>query len=41
MKGINYVGRFVLNLEEIAVEESLVEIWSRQVQFLTIEGVKN
>jgi hypothetical protein len=37
MKGINYVGRIVVNLEEIAVEESLTEIWCRQVQFLAIE----
>ena len=38
MKGINYVGRFVVNLEEIAVENSLAEIWSRQMQSLAIEG---
>jgi hypothetical protein len=38
MKGTNYIGRFVLNLEEIAVEESLAEIWSEQVQFLAIEN---
>jgi hypothetical protein len=37
MEGINYAGRFVINLEEIAVEESLVEVWSKQVQFMTIE----
>ncbi len=38
MKGTNYIGRFVVNLEEIAVEESLAEIWSKQVQFLAIEN---
>jgi hypothetical protein len=37
MKGTNYVGRFVISVEEIAVEESLAEIWSKQVQFLEIE----
>jgi hypothetical protein len=35
--GANYLGRFVLNLEEIAVEDSLVETWSKQVRFLEIE----
>jgi len=37
MLGKNYIGRFVINLQEIAVEESLVEIWSKQVRFLEIE----
>jgi hypothetical protein len=37
MVGPNYVGRFVINVEEIAVEESLAEIWSKQVQFLEVE----
>jgi hypothetical protein len=37
LTGQNYIGRFVINLEEIAVEESLVEVWSKQVQFMTIE----
>lgn len=37
MDGKDYVGRFVINLDEIAVEESLTAIWSRQVQFLPIE----
>ncbi|HTV42388.1 MAG TPA: hypothetical protein VMF08_17605 [Candidatus Sulfotelmatobacter sp.] len=38
MKGTNYIGRFVINHEEIAVEDSLVEIWSKQVQFLAVEN---
>ena len=38
MKGSNYIGRFVINLKEIAVEESLVEVWSQQVQFMEIEN---
>jgi hypothetical protein len=38
MKGSNYRGRFVINREEIAVEESLVETWSKQVQFMEIEN---
>jgi hypothetical protein len=35
--GENWLGRFVINLEEIAVEESLAKTWSRKVQFLPIE----
>lgn len=38
IKGKNYVGKFVVNLEEIVVEESLAKIWSKQVQFLAIEN---
>lgn len=38
MKGTNYIGRFAINHEEIAVEESLAEIWSKQVQFLPTEN---
>jgi hypothetical protein len=37
MKGSNYLGRFVINLEEIAVEDSLVETWLKQVRFMEIE----
>lgn len=37
LKGNNYVGRFVLNRDEIAVEESLAELWSRQVKIMEIE----
>jgi hypothetical protein len=37
MTGKNYLGRFVVNLEEIAVEKSLVETWSKKVRFLEIE----
>jgi hypothetical protein len=36
-KGSEYLGRFVINLDEIAVEESLVETWSKQVNFMPIE----
>lgn len=36
-KGNNYIGRFVMNRDEIAVEESLVELWSRQIKFMEIE----
>jgi len=38
MEGSSYIGRLVVNLDEIAVEEPLVEIWSKQVQFLAIEN---
>jgi hypothetical protein len=37
MEGTNYIGRCVINVEEIAVEESLAELWSKQVQLLEIE----
>jgi hypothetical protein len=40
MEGKNYMGRFVVNRDEIAVEESLAELWSEQVQFMTIEERK-
>lgn len=36
-RGSEYLGRFVINLDEIAVEESLVGIWSKQVKFMPIE----
>ena len=39
-KGSEYLGRFVINLDEIAVEESLAEVWARQIQFLEIEERK-
>ncbi|HVM63177.1 MAG TPA: hypothetical protein VMV72_20120 [Verrucomicrobiae bacterium] len=35
--GRNYLGRFVLNLEEIAVEESLAPTWTKQVHLLPID----
>lgn len=35
--GSEYLGRFVINLDEIAVEESLAETWSIQVRFMEIE----
>jgi hypothetical protein len=37
LKGKNYLGRFVINGEEIAVEESLAELWAKQTQFMEIE----
>ena len=40
MKGNNYIGRFVINLDEIAVEESLADVWSKQIQFMEIEERK-
>jgi hypothetical protein len=36
-KGSDYFGRFVINLNEIAVEESLVDVWSKQMRFMEIE----
>jgi hypothetical protein len=36
MNGPNYIGRFVINVEEIAIEESLAETWSKQVQCFPI-----
>lgn len=38
IKGEKYIGRFVINLDEIAVEESLADIWARQVKFMEIEN---
>ncbi|HTV41863.1 MAG TPA: hypothetical protein VMF08_14875 [Candidatus Sulfotelmatobacter sp.] len=38
-KGSQYLGRFVINLNEIAVEESLAAIWSQQVKFMEIENL--
>lgn len=35
-RGSEYLGRFVMNLNEIAVEESLVDVWSKQIQFMEI-----
>ncbi|HSY43353.1 MAG TPA: hypothetical protein VK811_05540 [Candidatus Acidoferrum sp.] len=37
LTGKNYLGRFVVTCEEIAVEESLVELWTNQVQYMEIE----
>jgi hypothetical protein len=36
--GSNYLGRFVINLDEIVVEESLVKMWSEQVKLMEIEA---
>ncbi len=33
-----YLGRFVVNLEEIAVEETLAGTWSKQVKFMPVEN---
>lgn len=35
-KGSEYLGRFVINLEEVAVEESLADIWTKQVHTFEI-----
>jgi hypothetical protein len=32
-----YLGRFVMNQQEIVVEESLSDAWSRQIKFLEFE----
>jgi hypothetical protein len=37
IEGSGYIGRFVTNLDEIAVEESLAESWSKRVKFMPIE----
>jgi hypothetical protein len=37
MESDNYLGRFVVNLDEIAVEESLADTWSKQIKFMEIE----
>ena len=38
IEGDKYLGRFVINLDEIAVEESLADTWLRQVKFMEIEN---
>ena len=40
MEGEKYMGRLVINNNEIAVEESLVELWTNQVQYMEIEKRK-
>ncbi|MGH7954077.1 MAG: hypothetical protein ACREFE_19450 [Limisphaerales bacterium] len=37
MKGSQYLGSIVITLDEIAIEETLGEIWKEQIQFLKIE----
>jgi hypothetical protein len=37
LKGKNYMGRFVVTRDEIAIEESLMELWTNQVQYMEIE----
>jgi hypothetical protein len=37
--GAKYIGRFVINLDEIAIEESLADTWSKQVKFMEIENL--
>lgn len=39
-KGNNYIGRFVMTSGEIVVEESLAELWSKQVKIMEIEERK-
>lgn len=39
-RGTGYLGRFVINLDEIAVEEPLAGIWSKQVEFMEIENAQ-
>jgi hypothetical protein len=41
IEGDKYLGRFVINLDEIAVEESLADTWSQQVKFMEIENLQN
>jgi hypothetical protein len=38
IKGPNYLGRFVVNPEEIAVEDTLAGVWSKRIQLLEIEN---
>lgn len=38
--GSNYLGRFVINREEIAVETSLSDIWCQQIKFMELEDRK-
>jgi hypothetical protein len=38
IEGDKYLGRFVINLDEIAVEESLADSWSKQVKLLKLEN---
>lgn len=36
-KGSKYIGRFLINLDEIVVEESLAAVWSSQMKCMKIE----
>lgn len=38
INGKNYIGRVVINLNEIAVEESLFHVWSDQVRIMEVEN---
>jgi len=40
MKGSDYLGRFVINRDEIAVEASLSDIWRQQIKFMELEERK-
>ncbi len=40
-KGSEYLGRFVINLEEIAIEESLADTWLKQLKFMEIENLQS
>ena len=37
LTGSNYVGRFVINTDEIAVEESLVDIRTKQIRIMEVD----
>src|ERR1700744_3381814 len=36
----DYIGAFIINMDEIAIEESLADVWSKQIQFIEIEERK-
>jgi hypothetical protein len=38
MRGSNYLGFFVITIDEISIDESLAELWSKQVRFMEIEN---
>ena len=40
-RGSEYLGRFVINRDEIAVEETLAEVWAKQIKFMELEERKN
>ena len=40
LKGTNYLGRFVINRDEVAVEAALSDIWRRQIKFMELEDRK-
>jgi hypothetical protein len=40
MKGSEYIGSVIMNLKEIAIEETVAEVWSKQIKFMEIEERK-